>query len=453
MLGWQHPAALWTLALAAVPVVIHLLRTHHAKRVPFPTLRFVQPSRAAAVRMRLPSDLLLLLLRMAVVLLAAAAAAGPILLTDARLAAWNARVARAVVVDTSRSMREAIGADAPLTVAAQEAADAELGTAAFGARFDVRRIDEGITRASRWLAEQPPARREVVVISDLQVSAFTTDAPDRLVVPGTGLRFVSVGRPSVRRDFDGESLLGGAASNRRQQIGLTRDTTAVVTDEFGESGTPGLRLLGPPQAEASIARLLRAVGTAGAYAASRTEPVAIRFSGASAPLPEPLTVVRPGWMLDTALRLRASASLAAAAASTTLPKPAFGSEVEPWSTVARDASGATLVRAAAANGELIIDIAAAPDDVLAAVAVQAALDARVEARPYDEYEIAALDDGAIARMARQAGPVTRDAWRAAERTDARWCWLAALILIGVEQWLRSRHARRQASPEVASVAA
>jgi hypothetical protein len=453
MVGWQHPAALWALTLAAAPVVIHLLRTHVARRVPFPTLRFVQPSRSAAVRMRLPSDVLLMLVRMGVVLFAAAAGAGPILLTDGRLAAWNARVARAVVVDTSRSMREARGADAPPAAAAQEAAEAELRTAAFGARFDVRRIEEGVTRALRWLAEQPPARREIVVISDLQTSGFARQPPDRLVGPGTGLRFVPVGRPAARREFDGEFLLGAAGRNRSQEIDLTKDTTSVAVDESGDIGTPGLRLLGPPQAEASIARLLRAVGRAGAYAASRTAPIAIRFSGAPPPMPAPLTVVRAGWMLDTALRLRASPSLAAAAASTTLPKPAFESEAEPWSTVARDAAGATLVRAAAANGELIIDLAAAPDDVLAAVAVQATLDARVEAAPYDEEEIAALDDGAIAAMTRQAGPVTSDAWRAAERTDARWCWLAALMLLGVEQWLRSGRSSTHSSREVTSAAA
>ena len=53
MIGWLNPAALWALPLAAVPVIIHLLRTHHARRVAFPSLRFVPPSRTAAVRMRL----------------------------------------------------------------------------------------------------------------------------------------------------------------------------------------------------------------------------------------------------------------------------------------------------------------------------------------------------------------------------------------------------------------
>src|SRR5262245_40360517 len=77
MIGWQNPAAFWALSLAALPIVIHLLRMHRADRVPFPSLRFVQTSRTAAVRFRLPSDWLLLIVRVAAVAFAVAAIAGP----------------------------------------------------------------------------------------------------------------------------------------------------------------------------------------------------------------------------------------------------------------------------------------------------------------------------------------------------------------------------------------
>ena len=46
-----------------------------------------------------------MLLRVAIVALAVGAVAGPILLTDARIQAWDASTARAVVVDVSDSMR------------------------------------------------------------------------------------------------------------------------------------------------------------------------------------------------------------------------------------------------------------------------------------------------------------------------------------------------------------
>ncbi len=147
MIGWLNPGALWALPLAALPVVIHLLRTHHAKRVAFPSLRFVQPSRTAAVRMRLPSDVLLMLVRVAVVALGVGALAGPIVLSETRVAAWNSRTARAVVVDVSDSMRAADGSGVAPEAAAAEAAAAELGTATYSRRIETRRLGRLALRA------------------------------------------------------------------------------------------------------------------------------------------------------------------------------------------------------------------------------------------------------------------------------------------------------------------
>ncbi len=172
MLGWQNPTALWALSVIAVPIIVHLLRTHHAKRIAFPTLRFVQPSRTAAVRMRMPSDVLLMLIRMAIVAAAAAGLAGPILLTNSRLSTWDARIARAVVIDRSESMRARNSTGAAPETAAAEAAEAEVRTATYASKFTATDVEDGVVRASRWLAAQPPSRREIVVISDLQRGAL-----------------------------------------------------------------------------------------------------------------------------------------------------------------------------------------------------------------------------------------------------------------------------------------
>ena len=48
MIGWLNPAALWALPLAALPVVIHLLRTHRARAGPVSEPAF----RAAVARGR-----------------------------------------------------------------------------------------------------------------------------------------------------------------------------------------------------------------------------------------------------------------------------------------------------------------------------------------------------------------------------------------------------------------
>src|SRR5437867_2669378 len=93
---WLHPWAWLTLVSAAVPVLIHLLVHRRAERFPFPTLRFIQPTRLAAIRRRVLDDIPLLAVRASILAVAAAAFAGPLLVTPARRGAWNARVVRAI---------------------------------------------------------------------------------------------------------------------------------------------------------------------------------------------------------------------------------------------------------------------------------------------------------------------------------------------------------------------
>ncbi len=187
---WLQPAALWLMTLAAVPIAIHLLRTRRSKRVAFPSVRFVRPSQTASVRLRAPSDLLLLALRVTIVALAGLACAQPLWITPAREAAWNARIARAIVVDASESMRDSVAADAVRAGVARE-------SAAFASRtFESADIGDGITRAVTWLGHVPPARREIVVISDFQLGSMAgADVGD--VPASVGLRFERVMRPTV----------------------------------------------------------------------------------------------------------------------------------------------------------------------------------------------------------------------------------------------------------------
>jgi Aerotolerance regulator N-terminal len=445
MIAWQNAAALWALPLAVVPFVIHLLRTHHARRVAFPSLRFVPVSRTAAVRMRLPSDVLLMLVRIAIVALAVGALAGPILLTEARMAAWNVRTARAVVVDISDSMRDADGSGVPPEGVAGEAAAAELRTATYGARFDSRDLNEGLARAVRWLSASPPARREVVVISDLQRGAL--GRPDTMmpVTDGIGVRFIPIGRPARMKSFDGAPLVGaGDVGVQSQAIEATVDTTAVAIEARPGKEMAGLRLSAAPGGEQAVARLLRAVATAGAPAGSRDEPLAIQFAGAPSSAAASLATIKPGWMLRTVLRLREDSALASSSEWSAVSAPQ-AMVPDPWTIVVRNRDGSPRVRAAASLSELLLDVAAPADSLFAAAVVQAALTARVDVNGYAEHEIARLDETALSRLNRPAGPVARDAWRRADSTDARWFWLLAMALLGVEQWLRaqSAHHRQQ----------
>jgi len=441
MIGWQNAAAFWTLPLAAVPIVIHLLRTHHAKRVAFPSLRFVQSSRAAAVRMRLPSDVPLMLVRITIVALAVGALAGPIVLTETRTSEWNARTARAVVVDSSDSMRVPDGSGAAPETAAAEAAAAALRTATYGRRIDADDLEEGLARAARWLAARPPARREIVVISDLQRGSLHSTSTGA-VADGTGLRFVSVGRPAENKTLEGARLLGaGDVAPRDRSIEVTKDTTAVAIEARPGNEISGLRLIAPRGAERILARLLRAVAVAGAPEGSAQQPIVIQFAGAPPPS-SALAPIRPGWMLRTVLRLREDSALSASSSASP----------NPWTILARNRDGAPLVRAAASGSELLLDVTAPPDSLVAAAVVRAALTARLDVHGYAEHEVGRLDDTWLAALGRPPGSVTREAWRTADSTDARWLWFLAIVLLGVEQWLRVRSAHHR-HQEVARAAA
>ncbi len=449
MLGWQHPAAFWLLPVVAAPIIIHLLRVHHANRMLFPSLRFVQPSRSAAVRLRSPSDWLLLLLRMSIVGLAICAVAAPILVTEGRVAEWNAQTARAVVVDDSASMR---------STTAREAAQAELANATYGRTFEVKNVGQGIARAVAWLTMSAPARREIVVVSDFQRGSLDTDATVQ-VPPSIGLRAVTVARPPAPTTIPGAELFGfDRFMARRQSIELTKDTTAVDLESRQASSVEGLRILNATADERDA--LLRTIAIAGTPAPSPQEPLAIVFATrqtTSGPLD--VSSVRRGWMLRTALGIRADHAVVSTSAFAEAPADKASAvaatqavRVElPWTPLVSDRQQRPLLLVAAANNELVLRIAASPQSLFSAAVVRAALRARHGVDDYAEQEIAAIEPAALAAWTRSPGSVDRHAWRTADANDSRWCWLAALVLLGVEQWLRARRVRTVA--EVTRVAA
>ncbi len=421
MIAWLNPSALWGLALLAGPVLVHLLQRHRADRVLFPTLRFVQPSRLAAARMRLPSDVWLLLVRLAICALAVVAIARPLVVTPSRRAAWNQRVARAVVVDTSASMRAAQNGNGSL---ASDAVTVEARGADSLVRVDEAQLTIGLTRAVAMVSKAAPARREIVVISDFQNGTLT--ARDLEAVPASiGLRFVPVGALPVERRFDARPLLGVEA-DAVQHVRLSKDSTSVTVSR-APSTSAGLRLVG-----GDTDALLRIVASSGAPAASPEQPLLVLFAGAA--MPAAARPIPAGWMLRTVMRLREDPDVVDAARDA--DALVTRAEESTWFVICRDAGGRPIVRASASATQLVIDAPVAASSYMAAAVVRGTLLARTGLTAYPEQEVERLPPDVLARLARHAAPAGHDMGRQADVSDARWCWAAALAMLGVEALVR-----------------
>jgi hypothetical protein len=437
MIGWFHPIALAGLLAVAGPVVVHLLRRQKAARVPFPSLRFVQPTRTAAVRLRLPSDPWLLAIRAAIVGLAAAALAQPVLITGSRRRAWDSRIARAIVIDASPST-------SAWMEAAREAAAAEARGAAAAVTLEEQDVGAAVRRAALRLGALVPARREIVVISDFQQGAL---APaDVAAVPaGTGVRFVAVGQPQTRAEFAGDALLGSARLPFRQQtVTLDSRGTSVTLQPTRES-LSGLRLVAAGLDVSKTEAVIRAVARSGAPAPDAGQPVTVVFAGGTVPSAARLTVP---WMVQAVARMRETGTLLDAAAAS----QGTGTPSGPaWTPIALDARGAPVVSAAASSGDLVVFAAARPDSFVAAAAVDAVLRGRRGDVGWPEREIARIPQARLAAWTREPGPLPEDAGRQGAPGDARWAWAGVLVLLALETIVR--RAKRGVREEVRAHAA
>src|SRR5262245_45480710 len=176
---WLTPSAGWGLVALAVPIAIHLLTRQEPRRVPFPTLRFLRVTRMAALRRRSIHEWPLLIVRVLILGAAVAALAGPLFVSATRRTEWQKRVARAFVVAPSSSES---GIQAILTGEAQ-------GSDAIAVFRPETHLADGLRGAVDWLAQQPPAAREIVIAGNLKEGGI--DEPDLALVPAPiGLRFL-----------------------------------------------------------------------------------------------------------------------------------------------------------------------------------------------------------------------------------------------------------------------
>ena len=427
MIGWLNSAALGALGLLAVPILIHLLRSHRAERVLFPSLRFVDPSRTAAVRFRLPTDPVLLAVRLGIVTAAALAAAQPVIVTAGRLRNWNGRIVRAVIVDTSAGES---GTDISV------AAAAEVSTAYRSARIESPRLADALVKAGGWLQSAAPARREIVVISPFRLDALRE--VDLASVPAdVGLRFVPVGNAPASRELTGLTTMSAPRVEALTQS-ITLDGPRTRVDLTPARSTlDGLRIVGATGTDADA--LLRAVAIAGAPGPASSRPIVFVLGGGqrlSVAAVAALSPAAPRWMVPLALRLAQDEDLQRVARSAAAGAGPSLEVSNGWTTIASDREAKPAVQVAVAAGALAVRVASDARSFLAASALRAVLAADAASITYDSQEILRTPTDRLAAWSRPPQDVGRDAWRRSDRPDSRWLWLAALALLGVEQYLR-----------------
>jgi hypothetical protein len=396
---WLAPAAFAALALLAGPLVVHLLARRNTRRLVFPATHFVPRSEAAAIRLRRPTDIALMLVRMAIVTAAVLAVAQPLVLPRWRVARWNGRLARAVVVDTSRSL-----ADPAL---ASRLADGELRGVFAGRRIDTPDLADGIARAVRWLDATAPSRREIVLVSDFQRGAL---GPDALVaIPGhVGIRVIRAGALPQTRAAISAQVQGWRGGNWQAATTVDGVGTAAAWTRLGDAPPPAWISVAaaPGEAEAAAAAL-RAAASMGVPAGDESRRALVRFSGA-APLTPPPQPIASAWIALAALRLREESQ---------------GLGPDPV--------------AAEREGVMVVDAPIRATALEAASLVRAVMIAVRPATIVDrEAEVAAASDGDLAAWRRDPAPAADLSGIRREDSDARWSWGLALLLLAVEWRLR-----------------
>lgn len=256
----------WIAALAVVaPIAIHRLTRATREPVTFPTIRFLETTRLSAVTRHRIQDWPLLVLRVAIVLLAVAALAGPILITPAREAAWQARVARAVIVDDPTA-----------------AAEDELRSAAVGRAFARQRLADAVGDAVRWVERQTPSTREIVVLSAFRRGSV--DAADFGTVPAhIGIRLVRTADGNSVREREIARLVwrDGRAVRVIERLTLAPESTGLREIGATPLDEVPVRVTAAPEDQALADAALRAVLRRG-----------LRLPPAG--LFEPITVAWPG---------------------------------------------------------------------------------------------------------------------------------------------------------------
>ena len=440
---WQTPAALFALAAIAAPVLIHILVQRRAETFSFPTLRFLQPTRLAAIRRHVLEDAPLLAVRAAILAAAVAALAGPLVVTPARRQSWDNRVVRAVVRDSdSVATPPAVGG--PEEILQRE--------------FTAAPLRVGILRATAWLASSPPARRELVVASRFPIGSITA-ADIAAIPPAIGIRLERAGPLPASATVDaGRVLQGSAILARLTTLDGPRTIVRETTAE-DHAGWP-IEIVAPPSAQPAVDAAVAAVLSQRVWApaADRRARVAIEVRGPDPNVgSDPVIAVRIPWIADAVARLVRDDELQSAAARVEGSPAAVAFRSAPWVTVASSSEGHGIAAAAESGGRLLVASTAPARDLFTPLLLRSVANALGPVPDLPRAEIVPIADRWLREWSRPPGPAAAPDADALRRDDTdndrRWLWLAALALLAVETWMRrSRTAPDERREDIARVA-
>jgi hypothetical protein len=331
-----------------------------------------------------------------------------LLLTAPRQRGLNASLARAVIVDTSASMQRR-------TAAGERALDVALGearrladSAAAAIVLRTTAPSAAIAGATAWLGRQS-GRGELVMVSDFQ--AGTLDAADLATVPvQVGVRLVT-----VRGDTTTNGIRLRTGANGRAIVArLTRSADRVDVEWLQDSAPSG-------ESHNEIALWTSPAETAAANAArAAAATIAVPLQVDSG---RRIAIMYPGYPDSATLLGSAQRTLA------------------PWMAdlVVRVAADSN-IDAVADNGRLVILMHEAPGSLASATLIAAVRHALSVAPPPSELDQSTIPDSLLARWQRAPAPRSTPG-PDSDRSDGRWGWIAALVLLIVEWILRRSHPR------------
>lgn len=455
---WLAPWALFGVSAIALPMLIHLLGRRRAKTQLFPTLRFIGQSRLLPTRRTRLHDLLLLLVRVAIIASAALALAQPYWRTPTRREAFERTLARAIVLDTSASVRRALSVDSSRALADQLARDANVSVL-----LSSNDVTKAIPGALAWLSQQAE-RRELVIVSDFQEGAIDANTIARIPsevgvqlmrvgmrVSGSGL--VTVSRLGTNIVTARATALAGGGIGLSSATPAERDIEWVVrasepqsntAEDVGDSGMAVRVLAGVQESARAGAAMAAANSVSEALPASDSpQAIAIVTVGAEqrATLLANARVPSRTRMLRTLSEMIGDESLRAAVAGERDIAPTDSSKLL---VVARTADGRAAVLAAEATVDgrsslVLFDNAEAGSLTTATLIVAAR---RASRAPFAETNPAQVADSTLRKWQRTPSTELRpaatrsDDAAASNASDGRWLWVLALLLLVVETMLR-----------------